>query len=84
MGIIATPIIHIAMEPIHPSNMPSLGGMRLLNMADHLHGVDGEEGVGEHVLGMVEEGVGEHMMGMVEEDEGMQGCRGLNIHGDLR
>ena len=34
-------------------------------MADLLHGGDGEEGVGEDVLGMVEEGVGEHVLGMV-------------------
>ena len=51
MSFIATPIVRVAVEPVHPSEMPALvRGMKLLNMADPCVEVM-VQGTGEHVLG---------------------------------
>ena len=51
MNFLATPIVRVAVEPAHASDMPALvRGMRLLNMADPCVEVT-VQGTGEHVLG---------------------------------
>ena len=51
MSFLATPIVRVAVEPVHASDMPALvRGMRLLNMADPCVEVV-VQGTGEHVLG---------------------------------
>lgn len=47
----ASPIVRVAVEPVHPSQMPQLvDGLRLLNRADPFVEVIVQES-GEHVIG---------------------------------